>query len=257
MSSGSNDEIVADLHSMVLENSKNTDLSTEKFGETSQPELKTQGMQRDKVKDDDIYDDNRTVTTETSGLTYDQSVMTNDISRSGVSRAVSDGASDYEGSVYGDIDEDEGVEEIEWPEHACRFCGIHEPSCVVKCVKTGKWFCNGRGNTNQSHIVHHLVRSKYKEIQLHKDSPLGDAKCECYQCGSTNVFLLGFIPAKKEEIVVLLCRDPCLRDGALKDSEWDLTQWSPLIRIRRSCHGSFLSRQKRPRCVQSRSAAKR
>ena len=33
------------------------------------------------------------------------------------------------------------------PEHACKYCGIHDTSCVVKCLSTGKWFCNGRGNT--------------------------------------------------------------------------------------------------------------
>ena len=39
---------------------------------------------------------------------------------------------------------------------------------------------------------------------------------ECYNCGCRNVFLLGFIPAKNESVVVLLCRDPCLTLGGLK-----------------------------------------
>jgi regulator of nonsense transcripts 1 len=52
---------------------------------------------------------------------------------------------------------------------------------------------------------------------------------ECYNCGCRNVFLLGFIPAKTESVVVLLCRDPCLSLGGLKDLDWDLTQWMPLI----------------------------
>jgi regulator of nonsense transcripts 1 len=233
MASNNNGEVDTSLNKMVLDDGKYPELVTKETNDTVRPEISPQwdeGNDNDNgINIDEIDDDSRSIATETSGLTADQSILTNNMSRSGMSRAVSDGGSAYEGSEYGDIDEDEGDEEIEWPEHACRYCGIHEPSCVVKCVKTGKWFCNGRGNTNQSHIVHHLVRSKYKEVQLHKDSPLGDAKCECYQCGSTNVFLLGFIPAKKEEVVVLLCRDPCLRDGALKDSEWDLKQWSPLI----------------------------
>ena len=29
--------------------------------------------------------------------------------------------------------------------------------------------------------------------------------------------------------VVLLCRDPCLTMGGLKDLDWDLAQWMPLI----------------------------
>lgn len=57
-----------------------------------------------------------------------------------------------------------------------------------------------------SHIVNHLVRAKHKEVTLHKDGPLGETILECYNCGCRNVFLLGFIPAKADSVVVLLCR---------------------------------------------------
>lgn len=43
------------------------------------------------------------------------------------------------------------------------------------------------------------------------------------------MFLLGFISAKTESVVVLLCREPCLNVNALKDMNWDLSQWCPLI----------------------------
>lgn len=43
------------------------------------------------------------------------------------------------------------------------------------------------------------------------------------------MFVLGFIPAKTESVVVLLCRDPCASSNALKDMNWDLKQWQPLI----------------------------
>ena len=115
-------------------------------------------------------------------------------------------------SAYGD---GEGFVDIDLPEYACSYCGISDPSCVVKCVETGKWFCNGRGNTSASHVIQHLVRSKNKQICLHPDSPLGETVLECYNCGSKNVFLLGFIPAKSDSVVVLLCREPCLNLGFL------------------------------------------
>jgi hypothetical protein len=73
------------------------------------------------------------------------------------------------------------------------------------------------------------VRAKHKEVCLHKDSPLGETILECYNCGCRNVFLLGFISAKSENVVVLLCREPCLSVNALKDMNWDLSQWCPLI----------------------------
>ncbi|XP_042412490.1 regulator of nonsense transcripts 1 homolog isoform X1 [Zingiber officinale] len=128
---------------------------------------------------------------------------------------------------------DEGYEfgKGNFTEHACRYCGVQNPACVVRCnIPTcRKWFCNSRGNTSGSHIVNHLVRAKHKEVCLHKDSPLGETILECYNCGCRNVFLLGFISATTESVVVLLCREPCLNVNALKDMNWDLSQWCPLI----------------------------
>ena len=77
-----------------------------------------------------------------------------------------------------------------------------------------------------------MVRSRNKQVSLHPDSPLGETVLECYNCGCRNVFLLGFIPAKNDSVVVLLCREPCLSMGALKDLDWDLAQWMPLIEDR-------------------------
>ncbi|XP_054714486.1 regulator of nonsense transcripts 1-like [Uloborus diversus] len=115
------------------------------------------------------------------------------------------------------------------PEHACKYCGIHDPSCVVQCNICKRWFCNGRGNTSGSHIINHLVRAKHKEVTLHKDGPLGETVLECYSCGCRNVFVLGFIPAKADSVVVLLCRQPCAAQSSLKDMNWDPDQWKPLI----------------------------
>ena len=52
--------------------------------------------------------------------------------------------------------------------------------------------------------------------------------------------MLGFIPAKSDTVVVLLCRQPCaaLQGGTSsalgnnKDLVWDTSQWSPLIEDR-------------------------
>lgn len=71
-----------------------------------------------------------------------------------------------------------------------------------------------------SHIINHLVRAKHKEVTLHKDGPLGETVLECYSCGCRNVFVLGFIPAKADSVVVLLCRQPCAAQSSLKDMNW-------------------------------------
>ncbi|CAH8433276.1 unnamed protein product [Schistosoma rodhaini] len=119
-------------------------------------------------------------------------------------------------------DEDQDDSSVDLPEHACAYCGIHDPACVVFCNTTKKWFCNGRGNTSG--------RARAKEVTLHKDGPLKDTLLECYVCGSKNVFLLGFVPAKSESVVVLLCRNICA--NANKDMYWDPAQWQPIIQGR-------------------------
>ncbi|GAB7365669.1 hypothetical protein MBLNU230_g7010t1 [Neophaeotheca triangularis] len=123
-------------------------------------------------------------------------------------------------------------EEVELPAHACAYCGIHNASSVVKCLTCSKWFCSARGNTSSSHIINHLVRARHKEVQLHPSSPLGDTTLECYNCGTKNVFLLGFIPAKSDTVVVLLCRQPCAAMPSSKDMNWDTSKWQPLIEDR-------------------------
>ncbi|KAJ4482951.1 RNA helicase-domain-containing protein [Lentinula edodes] len=119
------------------------------------------------------------------------------------SHSIKSGLDEDFDAVLDDL-KDEGA--VDLPPHACSYCGIHSPASVVKCLVCSKWFCNSRGNTSASHIVNHLVRAKHKEVILHAESPLGETTPECYNCGSKNVFMLGFIPAKSDTVVVLLCR---------------------------------------------------
>ncbi|XP_065201509.1 regulator of nonsense transcripts 1-like [Planococcus citri] len=142
------------------------------------------------------------------------------------------------GELQFEEEEEDAYYNKELPAFACKYCAIHDPSCVVMCNICKKWFCNGRGNTCGSHIVNHLVRAKHKEVTLHKDGPLGETVLECYACGMRNAFVLGFIPAKADSVVVLLCRQPCAAQNSLKDMNWDQEQWKPLIEDR--CFLSWL-----------------
>jgi hypothetical protein len=59
-----------------------------------------------------------------------------------------DGDEEEEEEEEGGEDEEEDEDEdVELPAHACRYCGIHDPACVVRCVESDKWFCNSRWNT--------------------------------------------------------------------------------------------------------------
>jgi regulator of nonsense transcripts 1 len=125
-----------------------------------------------------------------------------------------------------DVDDDDL--EMETPPHACSYCGLFEPSSVAKCLNCNKWFCNAKTpGSGASHLISHLVKARHKEIVLHPQSQLGETILECYNCGSRNLFSLGFIPAKADTVVVILCRTTCVASS--KDSEWDMTQWLPLI----------------------------
>jgi regulator of nonsense transcripts 1 len=138
---------------------------------------------------------------------------------------------DGDTDTYADQDADlTAFDQSQLPEHACAFCGIHDPACVLQDIKSGKWFCNATGLMPGSHIVTHLVRSRSREVRLHADSALGGGSIlECYACSSTNVFLLGFVPAQGDSVVMLLCREPCLHQKGLDDLKWDVSAWQPLI----------------------------
>ena len=67
-------------------------------------------------------------------------------------------------------------------------------------------------------------------MRLHESSPLGDMLLECYVTGATNVFNLGFIPCKDENVVVLATRDAAQSNpAALKELNLDISLWEPLI----------------------------
>lgn len=116
------------------------------------------------------------------------------------------------------------------PSHSCAYCGLHAPASVAQCLQCSKWFCNAKTQgSGASHLVSHLVKARHKEVCLHAEGPLGDTTLECYNCGSKNLFSLGFIPAKADTVVVILCRNSCTGLSASKDSTWDMAQWLPLI----------------------------
>lgn len=74
-----------------------------------------------------------------------------------------------------------------------------------------------------------LTSAFFQTVTLHPDSELGDTTLECYNCGNKNVFVLGFISAKADTVVVILCRHPCASAPVGKEMNWDTSQWDPLV----------------------------
>ena len=202
-------------------NNRNMTISTT-TGETTEPEQETHFADTD---DDDDDDDDE----EEEGGDEEEEDDDDEDDEDDSDLSSLDDASDDDANLYA-VDH---YDEDNLPEYACRYCGIHDPACVAHCVETKKWFCNAVVGSGGSHLVHHLVRSRSHQVQLHPESPLGDTVLECYNCTSKNAFVLGFVPASSSSVVVLLCRVCVETVPALKDMDWELAQWHPLIQDRK------------------------
>jgi hypothetical protein len=75
------------------------------------------------------------------------------------------------------------------------------------------------------------VKTKSREVQLHKDSALGEAVLECYASGNRNVFSLGFVPVAGDNTVVLLARDTPASSPAVRDLGVDMSQVSRFVPV--------------------------
>lgn len=117
------------------------------------------------------------------------------------------------------------------PSAHCAYCGIHSPTSLLRCKGCNKWFCNSRGLAKgaTSHIVAHLVKSGHKEVLSHPESVLEGTALECFNCGAKNIFTLGFIYAKADNTMMILCRSPCLYTAAPKDGVWNVAGWQALV----------------------------
>lgn len=132
---------------------------------------------------------------------------------------------------------DTGVPETELEPDAtdyatCSYCGVSGTDILLRCAICDRYFCNSAGarrSGGPSHIVHHLVKSKHKEVRFHPVGSLGETKLECFVCGVKNVLQLGMVIAESRGVVVIVCRDKCYAGGVLEANGWDATQWQPLI----------------------------
>lgn len=131
------------------------------------------------------------------------------------------------------------LDEYDWehlPEHACYYCGNHDPQTVAKCTTDdcNRWFCNSYGeNRAGSHIIVHLVKARHRSVSMHPENSLGDTEIECFICKNRNIFILGLVPSRLESTLIFLCRQPCAVNNVLSEKEWDLGAWQSLIEEKR------------------------
>eukprot|EP00882_Tetradesmus_deserticola_P015361 GHRQ01016364.1.p1 GENE.GHRQ01016364.1~~GHRQ01016364.1.p1 ORF type:complete len:161 (-),score=25.81 GHRQ01016364.1:656-1138(-) len=93
----------------------------------------------------------------------------------------------------------------------CRYCGVHNPSCVVKCIYTGKWFCNARMGSSGSCIVVHLVRGHLPRPRMrlltasaaHRAAAI---RVVCYLSGRGGCSFLRTVVAAKQQWIMQRCQ---------------------------------------------------
>ncbi|OHS96197.1 regulator of nonsense transcripts 1 [Tritrichomonas foetus] len=110
----------------------------------------------------------------------------------------------------------------------CAYCNCSEIDCLVQCASTHLYFCNGKGVTNKSHIIHHLQSIQCDSIILPPQNKFSQVKLECYICESTNIFRLGFLKAENGAIYVV-CSSPCQFDDTLRAQHVDNSTFQPLV----------------------------
>lgn len=107
-------------------------------------------------------DSNASPVSATSAKAGNGNGRVNNNNNSNQASAVDALAAGMSGLNFEETGDDDGYEysKGDYMEHACRYCGVQNPACVVRCnvPSCRKWFCNSRGNTSGSHIVNHLVR---------------------------------------------------------------------------------------------------
>lgn len=114
-------------------------------------------------------------------------------------------------------------------EPKCEYCGCSDINCLARCTKTGLYFCNGKGDTSASHIVHHLRTMHFDQITLPEQNPFYEVALKCYVCESTNVFQLGFLHTKDGSQIFIACRSKCQFDQSLIERDINSASFVPII----------------------------
>jgi len=138
---------------------------------------------------------------------------------------------DYDDTQWPDYDESPQeqpkpkVEENQSPH--CAYCLCDVPQCLVKCQKTGKYFCNGAGKNGISHIVYHLVKAHLKQIELPEQNPYSKVPLVCYVCGQSNIFNLSFAQSYLGNFFIV-CRE-CVNTPTLAPFQLDTSKMQNLV----------------------------
>jgi len=110
----------------------------------------------------------------------------------------------------------------------CEYCNCSVEESLVKCPVTGYYFCNGKGDTKQSHILYHLRQINSNLIELPESNSYANS-IVCYVCQSKNIYSLGFVTDDKNENLFVVCRGECLYHKSLSKECINPETFTPII----------------------------
>jgi len=102
----------------------------------------------------------------------------------------------------------------------CAYCQCDEITALVRCPKTGKYFCNNRPPNGKSHIVIHMIKKKVKEFELPKENKYHQIPFVCYSCQNNDIFQLSIVQSLAQGKFMVLC-SKCINDVSMNPYKLD------------------------------------
>ena len=115
------------------------------------------------------------------------------------------------------------------PEPKCEYCGCTNINCLARCPHTGLYFCNGKGSTSSSHIIHYLRTNHQNQIVIPDGLSFSKIQLKCYVCESQNIFELGFLRSQNNQSIFIACKTNCQFDQSLQNQNVDNSGFIPLV----------------------------
>jgi regulator of nonsense transcripts 1 len=109
------------------------------------------------------------------------------------------------------------------PRHKCEYCEKVDHDQLLVCFVCKRQFCNGKFNSQTSHILMHLKSTGHNALaKIIPDSTVVD-EIKCRGCNVRTVFSLGALLANNGDRNIL-CRAKCMNSA-----ESDSHLWEPLV----------------------------
>ena len=110
----------------------------------------------------------------------------------------------------------------------CAYCGCSSIDCLAIDKATGMYFCNGKGSTQDSHIIHHLNSIHSAGISLPPENSYSNVSFVCYCCNSSNIFNLVFINSPETGKGYIIC-EGCRYEPKILSERVDQNTIVPIV----------------------------